>query len=108
MPHSPYSCHSPVKFTITGVLKLPVRPLQKRKLALTITEHVTLVVQPEQTPEVLVRTEQEPPQPKTISYEKAVPQSVVGFIQFTVNEDKPSSVTVTSVGGSGGAVGPVN
>ena len=102
-----YSTPSPIKFSITGVLKLPVRPLQE--LALTITEHFCRAVQPEQTLDVLELIEQEPSQSEMNSYEKEVPQlSVVGFIQFTVNEDKPISVTVTSVGGRGGAVRSVN
>ncbi len=87
------------------MLKLPVRPLQE--LALTITEQFRGAVQPEQIPDVL-ETEQEPPQSEMISYEKEIPQLSVGFIQFTVNEDKLSSVTVTSMGGRGGAVGSVN
>ena len=102
MPHSPYSSHSPVKFSITGVLKLPDCPVHKA--ALTITEHIKfcLAVQPKQTPDVL---KQEPPQSETTSYEKEVPQLLVGSVQVTVNEDTPTAVTITLVGGGGGPVG---
>ncbi len=105
MPHSLYSTPSPVKFSITGVLKFPVRPPHKTELALTITEHFCpAAVQPEQTLGVLEMTEQEPPQSETTSYEKEVPQLPVGSIQVTENEDTPTSVTITSVGGGGAPV----
>ncbi len=105
MLHLPYSSHSPINFSITGALKFPVRRPHKSELALTITEQFCGAVQPEQTPDVLELTEQEPPQSETTSYEKEVPQSLVGSTQVTVNEDTPTSVTITLVGGEGGPVG---
>ncbi len=54
---------------------------------------------------MLVETEQEPLQSETTSYEKEVPQLLVGSVQVTENEDTLTSVTITPVGGGGGPVG---
>ena len=98
-----YSPYSPVKLSMTGVLKLPGCPVHKA--ALTITEQLCpAAVQSEHTPDMLELTEQEPPQSETTSYEE-VPQSLVGFSQVKVNVDKPMSVTTRLVGGGGGSVG---
>ncbi len=63
-----------------------------------------MAVQPEQTPDVLEMTEQEPPQSETTSYEKEDPQLLVGSSQVTENEDTTNSVTITSVSGGGAPV----
>ncbi len=74
-------------------------------MALTITEQFCGAVQPEQTPDVLELTEQEPPQSETTSYEKeVVPQLLVGSTQVMVNVDTLTSVTITFVGGGSGPV----
>ncbi len=72
---------------------------------MTITEQLCGAVQPEQTSDILELAEQEPPQSETTSYEKEVPQLLVGSLQVTVNVDTPTSVTITLVGGGGGPVG---
>ena len=54
---------------------------------------------------MLELTEQEPPQSETTSYEKEIPQLLVGSTQVIVNEDTPTSVTIMLVGGGGGPVG---